>query len=121
MARIERFEDISGWQRARELVGLIYRLTSKPRFTKDWGLKEQIQRAAVSVMANIAEGFERHSDREFVQFLYNARGSSGEVRSLLYVACDLGYITEVEFKEAFGKAEETSRAIFGLIRYLNPS
>lgn len=119
MAKIERFEDVEAWQRARELVGLIYKLTKKTAFEKDWGLKDQIQRAAVSIMANIAEGFERHSDKEFLQFLYNARGSAGEVRSLLYVAADLNYITDDEFRKAFGKAEETSKAIFGLIRYLN--
>jgi len=119
MAKIKRFEDTEAWQRARELVGMIYKLARKPAFAQDWGLRDQIQRAAISIMANIAEGFERHSDKEFVQFLYNARGSAAEVRSLLYAASDLSYITIEEFEEALTKAEETSKAIFGFIRYLS--
>lgn len=90
--KIEKFEDIKAWQIARELVREIYRITNKDEFAKDFGLKDQIRRAAVSIMSNISEGFERGSDKEFNQFLNYARGSSAEVKSQLYIASDLGYI-----------------------------
>jgi four helix bundle protein len=118
MARIERFEEIKAWQIARELVKAVYTLTRNGAFAKDFGLRDNIQRAAVSVMSNIAEGFERNSKKEFVHFLYIARGSAGEVRSQLYVASDLGYMNGNECSEVLSKAEETSRTIYGLIAYL---
>jgi len=116
--KINKFEDIKAWQLARELVKQVYKLTSSGKFQKDFGLKDQIRRAAISVMSNISEGFERNSINEFIQFLYIARGSAGEVRSQLYIALDLGYISKADFQEIFSKAEETSKAIFGFIKYL---
>lgn len=121
MAKIERFEDIKSWQLARDLVQKVYAITRSGEFSRDFGLSDQIRRAAVSVMSNIAEGFERNSTKEFIQFLYIARGSAGEVRSQLYVALDLGYVTEIAFGELLMKAEEISKAIFGFIKYLRSS
>jgi len=92
MAGIKRFEDIKAWQKARALVRDIYEVTSKGNFAKDYSLKDQIRRASISVMRNIAEGFSRQTDREFIQFLHVAKGSTSEVRSQLYVALDLKYI-----------------------------
>ena len=86
--KVERLEDLNIWQRARKMTQEIYTITEKPKFSKDYALKDQIRRAGVSVMSNIAEGFERGSNKEFVQFLYIAKGSIGEVRSQLYVALD---------------------------------
>lgn len=120
MATIERFEDIKAWQTARNLVSAIYRVTAQGQFAKDFGLRDQIQRASVSVMANIAEGFERGSDREFHRFLYIAKGSAGEVRSHLFVALDLEYLTTDEFSDLRLKAEEVAKAISGFITYLAP-
>ncbi len=85
MATIERFEDIKAWQAARDLVSAVYRVSGRGKFEKDFGLRDQIRRASVSAMSNIAEGFERCSDREFHRFLYIAKGSAGEVRSQLFV------------------------------------
>jgi four helix bundle protein len=118
MGKIERFEDIQAWQKARDLVNAVYALTRKPGFDQDRSLKDQIRRATISIVANIAEGYERRSDKEFSQFLYTARGSAGEVRSSLYVAQDQGYITNEEFTRVRTLAEEISKALFGFIRYL---
>ena len=100
MAKVERFEDLEMWQAARRLASLIYTLSGKGQFMRDYGLRDQICRAAVSIMSNIAEGFERHSDKAFASFLDIARGSAAEVRSQLYVALDVGYITAADFKSA---------------------
>jgi len=116
---IRRFEDSDAWQVARELTRKIYALTDTDRFRRDFGLVDQIRRAAVSVMTNIAEGFERGSDREFVKFLYIARGSAGEVRSLLYVALDRGYVDGDEFRDAYNLSIRSSQIIWGLIQYLS--
>jgi four helix bundle protein len=97
MSQINRFEDIESWTMAKELVKEIYLITNKSSFVKDYGLSSQIQRAAVSIMSNIAEGFERGTNKEFIHFLYIAKGSAGEVRSQLYIALDLEYITKEEF------------------------
>ena len=120
MATIERFEDIKAWQAARELVLAVYRVSGRGKFEKDFGLRDQIQRASVSVMANIAEGFERGSDKEFHRFLYIAKGSAGEVRSHLFVALDLGYVTSDEFDNLRAKAEDVAKTISGFITYLAP-
>jgi four helix bundle protein len=109
---VRRFEDLVVWQKARVLTNEIYKITKKPEFSKDLGLKDQIQRASVSIMSNIAEGFERGSKEEFIQFLYISRGSCGEVRTQLYVAKDQNYITEEEFQKL---AVEVSRLIYHLI------
>ena len=118
MARIERFEDIKAWQLAKELVVEVYKVSARDPFVKDFGLREQIRRAAVSIMANIAEGFERESDKEFQRFLVIDKGSAGEVRSHLYVASELGYVSAGEFERLKQMSEETSKAIQGFIAYL---
>jgi len=112
---VRRFEDLVVWQKARVLTNEIYKITKKPEFSKDLGLKDQIQRASVSIMSNIAEGFERGSKEEFIQFLYISRGSCGEVRTQLYVAKDQNYITEEEFQKLQDLAVEVSRLIYHLI------
>ena len=94
MAEIKRFENVEAWRKARELVSAIYAVSSKSAFAKDFGLRDQIRRAAVSILSNIAEGFERGGDKEFSQFLSLAKASCGEVRSQLYVALDQKYLTE---------------------------
>ena len=121
MATFERFEDIEAWKRARLLVNAIYKLTAAGEFARDYGLKDQIRRAAVSVLSNIAEGFERDGNTEFRQFLAVAKGSCGEVRAQLYVALDQHYITAEQFDEAARQAVEVSRIISGLIKYLHQS
>jgi four helix bundle protein len=95
---VRSFEDLVAWQVARELVREIYRETSSGNFARDFGLRDQIRRASVSVISNIAEGFERGGNKEFIQFLYHAKGSCGEVRTQLYVAWDLDYLTEDAFQ-----------------------
>ena len=99
MTTIKNFEDLIAWQKARELAGKVYELTRKDNFSRDFGLRDQIRRAASSVMHNIAEGFESGSDPEFVRFLKMARRSAGEVQSELYLALDVSYITEEELKK----------------------
>jgi four helix bundle protein len=121
MARIERFEDLTGWQKAREMNRLIYDVTRKESFAKDYGLREQIRRASVSIMSNLAEGFERGGNREFIQFLSNAKGSCGEVRCRLYAALDEEYLTEMEFRELYQRSQEISRLISGFMAYLRSS
>jgi len=121
MARIERFEDLDAWKKARELTKAIYQITSEGKFNRDFGLKDQIRRASVSVMSNIAEGFERKSDREFSRFLTIAKGSAGEVQSQLYVALDCGFLTSQTFRELNEKTSEISRLIGGFMRYLDKS
>jgi four helix bundle protein len=121
MNKIERFEDIIAWQRARVLTKEIYASTRIGPFAKDYGLKDQIQRASVSTMSNIAEGFERGGDREFIQFLSNSKGSCGEVKSQLYVALDQSYISNAGFGELYAKADEVSRLVGGFMTYLQQS
>src|SRR5712671_1494123 len=121
MNKIERFEDIVAWQKARVLTREIYASTRVGPFTKDFGLKGQIQRASVSSMANIAEGFERGGDNEFIQFLSTAKGSSGEVKSHLYVALDQDYVSSKTFDQLYAKADEVSRLIGGFMTYLTAS
>ena len=121
MATIERFEDIEARQEARSLVRAVYLTTGKGAFSHDFGLRDQIQRAAVSAMSNIAEGFERGSNREFLQFLYIAKGSIGEVRSQLYAALDLGYITGDDFDRLSSSAFTVSKKLSTFIKYLQGS
>jgi len=118
MGTITRFEDIEAWQRARELTKMMYQLTSKGEWAKDFGLRDQIRRAAVSAMSNVAEGFERRGNTEFLRFLNMAKASAGEVRSQLYVALDLGYVNQPEFMSAFKLAERTSSMIAAFMGYL---
>jgi len=116
--KIERFEDIQSWQKARELVKSIYQATSEGDFAKDYSLKEQIRRASVSIMSNIAEGYARQTNREFGQFLHIALGSVAEVQSQLYIAQDLNYISKEEFARIYELASETARLVTGFIKYL---
>jgi four helix bundle protein len=114
MTKIQKFEDLIAWRKARILTKKIYQLTSKNVFEKDRGVSNQIQRASVSIMSNISEGFDRNRPREFHQYLSIAKGSCGEVRSLLYVAYDAGYINKIEFEELKTAIEEVSRITNGL-------
>jgi four helix bundle protein len=114
MGKIERFEDLIAWQKARELTQAVYNTTRQGSFVKDYGLSGQIQLAAVSVMSNIAEGFERGGRAEFHQFLSTAKASCTEVRSQLYVALDAGYIDRAAFGKLLGRAEEVARIVGGL-------
>ena len=114
MARVDRFEDLIAWQKARRLTQEIYRVTSESAFGSDRALKDQIRRASVSIMANIAEGFERGRRREFHQFLSTAKASCAEVRSHLYVAQDAGYLTMESFSSTLILAEEVGRIVGGL-------
>lgn len=118
MTTIQNFEDLKSWKKARELAGCIYELTRHERLSRDYGLRDQIQRAASSVMHNIAEGFESGSDPEFVRFLKMARRSAGEVQSQLYLALDVGYITEEERQKAYFLATEVKQLINGMMTYL---
>ena len=115
---IEKFEDIEAWQAARELTRAIYKTTNQKGFGRDYGLRDQIQRAAVSIMANIAEGFDSQSNQTFLQFLTYAVRSATEVQSHLYVALDQGYINQTEFEELYGQAERAKSIIHGFMRYL---
>ena len=118
MATYNSFEDLPVWQNAKELASLVYKTTSKEKLNKDYGLKNQIQRAVVSVSSNIAEGFERGSKTEFIQFLYIAKGSCGELRSQMFIARDLGYIDDSDFSILSNSAADVSKQINGFIEYL---
>ena len=121
MATIERYEDIQGWQRARELTNFVYTVTKQKAFARDFALKDQIRKAAVSVMSNIAEGFERGGRAEFIQFLSIAKSSAGEVQSQLYIALDQEYIAPEQFDKGYKLCDETMRLIGGFIAYLKTS
>jgi len=121
MAKIKKFEDIESWKKARKLTNEIYKATSSGSFVRDFGLKDQIRRASISILSNIAEGFERGGDKEFLQFLAVAKGSSGETRAQLYVALDQGYISPDQFEILFTMAAEVSQLIAGLMKYLPES
>ena len=112
--RVERFENLIAWQKARELTRTIYQVTREGAFAKDFGLSNQTQRAAVSIMSNLAEGFERSGSGEFYQFLSIAKSSCAEVRSQLYVALDVGYLEQIKFDQLFSQAEEVGKIIGGL-------
>ena len=113
--RIEQFEDIVAWKKKKNVSAQVYSLFKS---NKDYGFKDQIQRASVSIMNNIAEGFERSSNAEFRQFLYIAKGSCGEVRSMLYLAKELNYLSESEFNSLLNNLLEISKALSGLIKSL---
>jgi four helix bundle protein len=113
-SKIDRFEDLIAWQKARDLMQAVYQVTRRGEFARDLGLARQVQRAAVSIMANIAEGFERGGRGEFHQFLSTAKASCGEVRSHLYVALDVGYLDQTEFNDLLAKAEQVARIVGGL-------
>lgn len=121
MAKIERFEDIVAWQKARELVKEVYRMSSNGKFAKDYGLRDQLRRASVSIMLNIAEGFARKTNKEFIQFLVIAHGSAAEVQSALYIALDQEYISQMQFEALYKRTDETSKLIMGFSNYLRNS
>jgi four helix bundle protein len=121
MNRIEKFEDIIAWQKARLLTREVYQCTRMGAYAKDYGLKDQVQRASVSTMANVAEGFERGGDKEFIQFLSNSKGSCGEVKSHLYLAPYQAYITPARFDQLYGQASEVGRLLSGFMSYLRES
>jgi four helix bundle protein len=118
---INRFEDLDAWRKSRELTRAVYRISGQGDFRRDFALCDQIRRATVSVLSNIAEGHERGGDKEFRQFHSQAKGSAGELKSQLYVALDAGLLSALEFEEIYGLADEVSRLIGGLMRYLAES
>ena len=118
MSKIERFEDLQCWQTARTFRREVYRLSRLPEFSCDHALVDQIRRAAISVGSNIAEGFERGGNREFIQFLSQAKGSAGEAKDQLYVALDEAYISPEQFDQVYASGESASRLIGGLMSYL---
>ncbi|MGH2643396.1 MAG: four helix bundle protein [Chitinophagaceae bacterium] len=121
MAAIKRFEDIEAWQEARTIAKDIYQLTEKDSFRRNFSLMDQIRRSSGSIMDNIAEGYERDGNKEFIQYLSIAKGSSGETRSQLYRALDYGYITKGEFEICFNKLVHISTLIQHFINYLKKS
>jgi four helix bundle protein len=116
--KITRFEDIESWQKARELTKMVYVLSARQGFSRDFGLKDQIQRASVSIMANIAEGFDSGSGKSFISFLNYAYRSASEVQSLAYVALDCRYLDASDFQACIDQAGTTKQLIGGLIKYL---
>ncbi len=118
MAAITRFEDIESWKTARQLTNSVYAYTNQTGFNRDFGLRDQIRRASVSVMSNIAEGFESRTDVQFINFLGMARASAGEVRAQLYIALDQKYISEEQFNDAFAVAQTCARQIANFMKYL---
>jgi four helix bundle protein len=118
--KITRFEEIEAWQEARTLVKMVYEvITKNEKFGKDFRLVNQMQSAAVSSMSNIAEGFSRKSNKEFVQFLFISKSSAAEVQSQLYVALDQGYIYKDDFNRIYNQADKVSKMDSGFIKYLN--
>lgn len=118
MATFKRFEDINAWQKARELTSLVYKITREREFSRDFGLKDQIRRASVSIMNNIAEGFGRHGNVEFARFLEIAKASAYEVQSCAYVALDAGYLDENARATIYASADAAASLISGLVNYL---
>jgi len=118
MATIKKFEEIEAWQKGRQLKQELYRQSKTGEFAKDFALRDQVRRAAMSVTANIAEGFERDGNREFVQFLSSSKGSCGELQDHLYTALDEKYITKEDFNRLYGQAAEVAALIAGFMKYL---
>ncbi len=121
MSKIQKLEDVIAWQKARELIKQVYACAKVGQFARDFGLKDQIQRASVSIMANIAEGFGRGGDKEFIQFLSTSKDSCSEVKSHLYVALDQQYIVPEKFTVLYNSADEVSRLLSGFMSYLKQS
>lgn len=121
MSKIKRFEDIDCWKKARALTKSVYSISLGARFSKDFALRDQLRRSSISILSNIAEGFERDGNKEFVQFLSIAKGSCGEARAQLYVALDQEYISDAQFRSISEMAIEISRMLSGLIKYLKQS
>ena len=121
MSTFTRFEDIDAWKAARHLTRKIYSFTDDAAFRTDFALRDQLRRSSISIVSNIAEGFERNGNREFHHFLSIAKGSCGEVRAQLFVALDVGYLSPEDHSELDEHAQSVSRMIFGLMRYLRRS
>ncbi len=117
----KRFEDLEVWIAAKDASVMIYRITESESLRKDFGLKDQIRRASISVISNIAEGFERNGNKEFIQFLSIAKGSAGEVRAQLYIIKELNFINEEEFVLLYEKVTQVSKMLSGFINYLKQS
>ena len=121
MASINRFEDIEAWKKARELARAVYKMSATGPLARDFGLRDQMRRAVVSVMSNIAEGFGRSGDQEFSQFLSIAKGSVAEVKAQFYVALDTGYLNQLTFDQLYMLASETEKLLAGFMLYLHQS
>ncbi len=118
MSSFKCFEEIEAWKKSRELARLVYSVSGKGNFSRDFPLRDQIRKASISTMSNIAEGFERKGHSEFAHFLSIAKGSVGELRSQLYLALDQDYLNKELFNELFSRASDISRMLSGLIDYL---
>lgn len=118
MTTVNKFEDLEVWKTSRQFTLLVYQLARQEYFSKDHGLKDQICRAAVSIMSNIAEGFESQTQSQFVRYLGIAKASAGEARSQLYIALDIGYITKLQFEQAYELADKTIRQLYRFMNYL---
>ncbi len=118
MPSIIRFEEIEAWQTARELTKLVYAFSNLGDFSRDFSFRDQMRRSAVSIMSNIAEGFESRTQSLFIEFLGRAKGSSGELRAQVYIAQDIGYIDHDQFDQLFGLTDKCSRQIARFIQYL---
>ena len=121
MGKFKSFEEITSWQKSRLFNKRIYEITENIGFKRDFDLVRQIRRASISISSNIAEGFERNTDKEFIYFLYVSKASAGEVRSQLYLALDLNYISKIEFDELYLNVSDISKLISGFIKYLENS
>ncbi len=121
MAGFKKFEEILAWQKARKVAKRVYEITTDSKFAKDYGLRDQIRRSSVSIMANIAEGQGRNSDKEFANFLNIAHGSIAETQSHLYIAIDLEYLNETDFKEIYDLLDEVGRMTMSLMKHLRNS
>ncbi len=121
MGKVNSFEELNIWIESRSFNEKLYKISNNGLFDKDYDLKRQIRRASISVSSNIAEGFERNTDKEFIQFLYYAKGSAGEVRSQLFLSLDLNYIKKDDFDKLYNQITGISKMISGMIKYLKKS
>lgn len=119
MGKITRFEDLRCWQEARQLVKNIYQLTAFGKLSKDYGLKDQLQRASVSIITNIAEGFSRYHKKEFIRFLNISQSSASEVKSLLYIICDLEYVEKSKIDHLQSRCEKTKALTLSLLKHVS--
>jgi len=118
MVTVDRFEELKVWQAARDVANAVYKSSSNGAFARDYALRDQIRRAAISIPSNIAEGFSRRSNKEFIQFLFISKGSAAEVQSQLHTALDQGYISQGEFDKIYGQTEVVAKQISRFITYL---
>jgi four helix bundle protein len=121
MATAKSFEELDVWKNGKKFTVLIYKVSNSKTFSSDFSLRDQLRRASVSIISNIAEGFERNGNKEFIRFLKIAKGSAGEIRAQLYIAFELDYISNSEFKELYGEINLISKQLSSLITYLRKS